>query len=109
MDALERKKRKEQEERERVQREREEQLARELREQQLRKEALEREALERQIAADMEYLREYHVALQAFMKQIPVRKQIRAEYEQSIIAARQQWEKERRQHRKEKTGQSAPT
>ena len=114
LDALERKRRKQQEareqeqlERERIQKEREEQLAREQLEEQLRLEELRREAMERQLAADLEQLHEYVVALKGFQKMLPTRKQIRAEYEQNLMAEKEAWKKQRRQQ-KEKAGQSVP-
>ena len=116
LEALERKKRKQQEEREReqlererIQRERKEQLAREQQEEQLRQETLAREALQRQIAADKEYLREYDAALQGFVKLLPARKQIRAKYEQGLKAAEEAWRQQRRQQKKERAGQAVPT
>ena len=114
LEALERKKRKQQEEREReqlerqrIQREREEQLAREQLEEQLRQEALAREALERQIAADMQYLRDYDAALQSFVNLLPARKRIRADYEQELKTAEEAWRQQRRRQQQERAGQTA--
>lgn len=89
--ALERKRKREEEERERIQRERMEQLERERQEEERRRQQQEQDALNRQIAIDMEYLREYNAALRGFDKMLSARRQIRADYENSVKESREQW------------------
>ena len=56
---------------------------------------------------DMQYLREYNVSLKEFAKLLPARKQIRAEYEQSLQAEKEAWRQQRSRLQQEKAGQGA--
>lgn len=91
IEAQERKKRQRQEEKERILRE-EEERRQQLYEQQERER---REALEKQIAADMEYLREYNEELQYFISNLPSNKKERANYESELRLQAEQREQER--------------
>ena len=104
-EALERKRKREEEERERIQRERMEQLERERQEQERIRMEQERVAMERQIALDMEYLREYYSTLQSFERMLAARRKIRADYEDSLKQAREQWLAQRRKPQQPNPGQ----
>ncbi len=102
LEAQERKKRQRQEEKERILRE-EEERRQQLYEQQERER---REALEKQIAADMEYLREYNEELQYFISNLSANKRERANYESELRLQAEQREQERMKRMAQRANQA---
>lgn len=102
IEAQERKKRQRQEEKERILRE-EEERRQQLYEQQERER---REALERQIAADMEYLREYNEELQYFISNLSTNKKERANYEAELRLQAEQREQDRMKRMAQRANQA---